>query len=179
MAARRRSWLPAPSDRLARGIDRSPARARRNVLDNRESQQKRLIVRELGGTFHLGGLFALNGLDIRISSWNVPGADHRPMCSAARRRVRHCMFGRARRARPRPSPSTSACSIAPWCSTRYGLRQRHYANASIMRMRSILLRKADKAWLARPDHAAGAGRRDGHSPRAGARRYQSLVIDFS
>jgi threonine dehydrogenase-like Zn-dependent dehydrogenase len=34
-----------------------------HVLDNRESEDKRLIVRELGGTFHLGKLSELNGLE--------------------------------------------------------------------------------------------------------------------
>jgi glucose 1-dehydrogenase len=34
-----------------------------HVLDNRESEEKRLIVRELGGTFHLGEPSNLNGLD--------------------------------------------------------------------------------------------------------------------
>jgi glucose 1-dehydrogenase len=34
-----------------------------HVLDNRESEDKRLIVRELGGTFHLGELSAVNGLE--------------------------------------------------------------------------------------------------------------------
>ena len=34
-----------------------------HVLDNRESEEKRLIVRELGGTLHLGEPSDLNGLD--------------------------------------------------------------------------------------------------------------------
>jgi glucose 1-dehydrogenase len=34
-----------------------------HVLDNRESEEKRLIVRELGGTFHLGEPSNLNGLE--------------------------------------------------------------------------------------------------------------------
>jgi threonine dehydrogenase-like Zn-dependent dehydrogenase len=34
-----------------------------HVLDNRESEEKRLIVRELGGTFHLGEPSDLNGLE--------------------------------------------------------------------------------------------------------------------
>src|SRR5580658_1422688 len=34
-----------------------------HVLDNRESEEKRLIVRELGGTFHLGEVSGLNGLE--------------------------------------------------------------------------------------------------------------------
>ena len=45
-----------------------------HVLDNRESQQKRLIVRELGGTFHLGELSALNGVnpDILMECTGAP-----------------------------------------------------------------------------------------------------------
>jgi threonine dehydrogenase-like Zn-dependent dehydrogenase len=34
-----------------------------HVLDNRESEEKRLIIRELGGTFHLGEPSDLNGLE--------------------------------------------------------------------------------------------------------------------
>ena len=45
-----------------------------HVLDNRESEDKRLIVRELGGTFHLGELSELNGLkpDILMECTGAP-----------------------------------------------------------------------------------------------------------
>jgi glucose 1-dehydrogenase len=45
-----------------------------HVLDNRESEEKRLIVRELGGTFHLGEPSNLNGLqpDIVMECTGAP-----------------------------------------------------------------------------------------------------------
>jgi threonine dehydrogenase-like Zn-dependent dehydrogenase len=45
-----------------------------HVLDNRESEEKRLIVRELGGTFHLGEVSGLNGLkpDILMECTGAP-----------------------------------------------------------------------------------------------------------
>jgi threonine dehydrogenase-like Zn-dependent dehydrogenase len=45
-----------------------------HVLDNRESEEKRLIVRELGGTFHLGEVSGLNGLkpDVLMECTGAP-----------------------------------------------------------------------------------------------------------
>jgi len=45
-----------------------------HVLDNRESEEKRLIVRQLGGTFHLGSIADLDGLkpDILMECTGAP-----------------------------------------------------------------------------------------------------------
>ena len=121
-----------------------------HVLDHRDSGRKsELIVRELGGTFHLGSLADLDGLkpDILMECTGAP--ERRARRARPHRVRRHRLPGRRVRARPRFRSSTSARSIAPWCSTTtpvfgsVNANRKHYEDAV------DALQRADKHWLAR------------------------------
>jgi glucose 1-dehydrogenase len=119
-----------------------------HVLDNRESEDKRLIIRELGGTFHLGELSGLNGLkpDILMECTGAPIVVRDVLGRTASGGIA-CLVG--------VSPPGQAFDLDIGQLNRtmvldndtvfgsVNANRQHYENAV------DALRKADKTWLAR------------------------------
>ncbi len=95
-----------------------------HVLDNRDSLEKRLIVRELGGTFHLGSLAELDDLkpDILMECTGAPIVVRDVLGRTAS--GRHRLPGRRQRARPRLRPRYRLAQSHDGARQRYRVRQR-------------------------------------------------------
>ena len=141
-----------------------------HVLDNRESEDKRLIVRELGGTFHLGELSELNGLkpDILMECTGAPIVVRDALGRTASGGI-VCLIGVSA---PGQAFDLDIGQLNRTMvldnDTVFGsvnANRKHYEDAV------DVLQKADKSLAGAPDHAARAGRTVDIGPRAGARRY--------
>ena len=120
-----------------------------HVLDHHDRGRKRELVRELGGTFHLGSLADLDALkpDILMECTGAPSVVAR--CFRPHRGRRHRLSARRLGARPRCSTSTSARlnrTMVLDNDTVFGsvnANRKHYQDAV------DVLQRADKHWLAK------------------------------
>ena len=141
-----------------------------HVLDNRESEEKRLIVRELGGTFHLGELSDLNGLkpDIVMECTGAPIVVRDVLGRTASGGI-VCLVGVSA---PGQAFDLDIGQLNRTMvldnDTVFGsvnANRKHYEDAV------DALREGRQGLARAPDHAARAGRTMDVGPRAGARRY--------